>query len=196
MEGEALVSMWVLRALVLCKLSRTKPERQKRDLKRSKVLGLVGENLDLLWVLNFIPVLEIVHKTNENHWIVPQKQSNQMNLRIITKILYFLMAMINHLFGKIQDMSQSRTATIKALLSKYCKRNFKCSQALYFLRWFAANCNFSAILEWPCSKWTRFLVFWGREMSPWDFTDENVWVLNSFKYFCFVSFSVCLKLQG
>lgn len=67
MEGEALAYVWVLRALVLCKLSGTQPERQKRDLKHSKVLGLVGENLDLLWVPNFIPVLEIVHKANENH---------------------------------------------------------------------------------------------------------------------------------
>lgn len=47
-----------------------------------------------------------------------------------------------------------------------------------------ANYNFSAILEWPCRKWTRFLFFWGREMSPWDFIDENVWVLNSIMYFC------------
>lgn len=66
MEGEALAYVWVLRALVLCKLSRTQPERQKRDLKHSKVLGLVGENLSLLWVPNFIPILETVHKANEN----------------------------------------------------------------------------------------------------------------------------------
>ena len=67
MQGEALDYMWVLRALVLCKLSRTQLEGHKRDLKHSKVLGLVGENLDQLWVPNFILVLEMVYKANENH---------------------------------------------------------------------------------------------------------------------------------
>lgn len=67
MQDETLDYMWVLRVLVLCKLSRTQLEGQKRDFKHSKVLGLVVENVDLLWVPDFIPILEIVHKANENH---------------------------------------------------------------------------------------------------------------------------------
>lgn len=71
--------MWVLRALVLCKLSRTQLEGQKRGLKRWKVLGLPEENLDPLWVHNFIPILEIVHKANEKSLNCPPetKQSDQ-----------------------------------------------------------------------------------------------------------------------
>lgn len=134
MQGEALNCMWVSRVLVLCKLSRVQLEGQKRVLKHLKVLGLVGGNTDLLWVPIFVPILEIVHKANENHGIVPQKQSNRINLKIIMKILHFWKAMINHLFRKIRYTSQSRTATIKALLSKYCKRNFKYSQALYLFK--------------------------------------------------------------
>lgn len=53
MEGEALDYMWVLRAVVLCKLSRIQLEGQKR--------------LETLQGSNFIPTLEIVRKANKNH---------------------------------------------------------------------------------------------------------------------------------
>lgn len=46
---------------------KTQLEGQKRDLKYSKVWEPVGQNLDLLWAPNSVPILEIVHKTNENH---------------------------------------------------------------------------------------------------------------------------------
>lgn len=71
--------MWVLRALVLCKLSSTQLEGQKRGLKCWKVLRLPEEKLVLLWVLNFIPILEIVHKANEKSLNCPPetKRSDQ-----------------------------------------------------------------------------------------------------------------------
>lgn len=46
---------------------KTQLEGQKRDLKYSKVWEPVGQNLDLLWAPNSVPILEIVHKANENH---------------------------------------------------------------------------------------------------------------------------------
>lgn len=78
MQGKTLGCMWGFRALVLCKLSKAQLEGQQR----LETLKDPGENLDLLRVPNFVSILGVVHTANKNHWSVPWKQSNLINLRM------------------------------------------------------------------------------------------------------------------
>lgn len=79
---QTLDGMWALRALILCKLSKTQLEGQQR----LETLKDPGENLDLL--PNFVSILGVVYKANKNHWSVPQKQSNLINLRMQDSLFF------------------------------------------------------------------------------------------------------------